>query len=345
LAKEVGGADAAELLCAFLIDLGGVPPPDAQRLARLPSLLRLERGPFGFADAFSLPDWLAAELTSALNDPIQAPALAASLNLPGPICVRANLLRTTRASLANRLRSEGVLTRPCQFSALGLVCEGRPNIFGSPAYREGLFEVQDEGSQLLGLLVGARPGESVLDLCAGAGGKSLLLAVALEGRGELHVHDLDPQRLDRLLHRAERAGVRAHVHRAAPPPSLCVGRILVDAPCSELGALRRGPDVRWRLSPSRFPSLRATQLELCESALAHLAPGGTLVYATCTFRAEENEELAAELERRHPYLRRVDPRALGMDPSLSDGGFFKSWPHQHGTDAFFAAIYELGPRR
>jgi 16S rRNA (cytosine967-C5)-methyltransferase len=271
---------------------------------------------------------LAAELRRVAADETEAAALALALDVPGPVCLRANTLRVTRPQLAERLAAEGIPTHPCTASPVGLIAEHRFNVLGSPSHRAGLFEVQDEGSQLIGLLLEAAPGESVLDLCAGAGGKTLLLAAAMENRGSLHAFDTDFSRLDRLAIRAEAAGAQVVTHHALAP-SLRVDRVLVDAPCSELGALRRGPDLRWRIDPSTFAPLPQTQLALCETALTHLRPGGRLVYATCTFRPDENAGVAHDLERRHPALRRLD-------------GFFQCWPHRDGTDGFFAAVYQWG---
>ncbi|MGB8930092.1 MAG: RsmB/NOP family class I SAM-dependent RNA methyltransferase, partial [Anaeromyxobacteraceae bacterium] len=193
-------------------------------------------------------------------------------------------------------------------------------------------------SQLLGAIVGARPGEEVLDLCAGAGGKTLALSADVGPDGRVHASDPDGERLRRLRDRTARAGAgNVSVHGAAPPAGLCVHRALVDAPCSELGALRRGPDVRWRLDPAAFAPLPALQLELCERAAAHVRIGGRLVYATCTFRREEDEEVALALEARHPELERLRPEAPAA--CLTPDGFLRTWPHRQGCDAFFAAAW------
>ncbi|MFZ5470760.1 MAG: RsmB/NOP family class I SAM-dependent RNA methyltransferase [Myxococcota bacterium] len=295
----------------------------------LSSLLGLADGgeaPEDFGVRHSLPPWL-AELTLR-EFGRDADAFADALNLPGPICLRANGLKTSRDRLATRLRDEGVTTRPGLMAPHCLVVEGpRPNLLPLASFRDGWFEVQDEGSQLLGTLVEARPGDSVLDLCAGAGGKSLLLAADMKNRGELHVFDVDHERLERLRQRAFRAGVLClRIHHALPE-ELLVDRVLVDSPCSELGALRRGPDARFRIHPGGFATLPALQRQLLETALRHLRPGGRLVYATCTFRREENEEVAQDFERAHPEVRRAQD-------------FFRCAPHSHGTDAFFAAVYE-----
>ena len=291
--------------------------------------------PTSFADRFSLPDWLAQTIQEALG--AEAEAFADALNLPGPICLRANTVRISRDALALRLADEGVQTVPGRFARDCLVItSSRPNLYGLQAWNEALFEVQDEGSQLLGDLLDAQPGDEVLDLCAGAGGKALQLAAQLKNQGRVHATDVDLARLERLRTRATRAGATCiNIHGRTLPPDLRVCRILVDAPCSELGALRRGPDLRWRLDPSAFAPMPATQRALLETALHHLSPGGRLVYATCTFRPEENEQVIAGFELSHPELQRVPP------PLLEEQGALRTWPHRHGTDAFFATVHTL----
>ena len=198
--------------------------------------------------------------------------------------------------------------------------------------------MQDEGSQLLAALPGAGDGEEILDLCAGAGGKTLALAAEVGAAGRVHAADPDGERLRRLRDRAARAGLaNVAVHGAVPPPALRVDRALVDAPCSELGTLRRGPDLRWRLDPAAFAPLPALQLSLCERAAAHVRPGGALVYATCTFRREEDEAVALAFEARHPEFARERPRAPAG--CVTADGFLRTWPHRQGCDAFFAAAW------
>jgi 16S rRNA (cytosine967-C5)-methyltransferase len=230
-----------------------------------------------------------------------------------------------------------------RFSPLALHVEGpegkRPNLYGLRAQQEGLFEVQDEGSQLLGLLMEAHPGDSVLDLCAGAGGKTLQLAAAMGDQGRLLAYDPDAERLDRLLQRATRAGLRRlELLRAPPTAGLQVDRVLVDAPCSELGTLRRGPDLRFRLGPEALTRWLPVQSALLRDAARHVRPGGRLVYATCTLNRAENEAQVERFLAEHPDFRPVRP--AGLDPSLLEGEYLRVLPHRHGTDGFFAAVLE-----
>ena len=329
LGVHAGSHEPRALLCALVRELGGVERDSAAALCGLSPPVPRGREPVALADRFSLPDWLAALFVRELGEE-DAAAFAAAICAPGPVCLRANTLRCTREELAARLAEEGVETRPAQLARHGLlVTTPRPNVLALPSYREGLFEVQDEGSQLLGALVEAAPGDTVLDFCAGAGGKSLLLAADLRGRGEVLAHDIDQSRLARLLTRAARAG--AACIRTGPPAA--ADRVLVDAPCSELGTLRRGPDARWRIEEDSVAGLPSLQRAL----LSQAAPFARrrLVYATCTLRREENEDVALSFERAHREFVRVPP-LLCATPA----GFFRCLPHVHGTDAFFAAIWE-----
>jgi 16S rRNA (cytosine967-C5)-methyltransferase len=342
LRAQVGDAGARPrvLLAALLRDLGGA--GDAEALAGVaPGTLPAPRPPpTALADRASLPDWLAAALERAAGD--AADALADALGAPGPVCFRANALRSSRAEIGARLAAEGVATRPGELAPHALVVLGpRPNVYGLAVHRSGDAEVQDEGSQLLGALVGARPGETVLDLCAGAGGKSLLLAAEVGTMGRVHAADPDATRLRRLGVRAARAGAGAllQIEGATPPPELRVDRVLADVPCSELGALRRGPDQRWRIDPAGFQAFPPLQREILARAAHHVRPGGRLVYATCTFRAEEDEEVARGFEQAHPGFERIVP-AEAPARTVTPDGFVRTWPHVHGTDGFFAAVWE-----
>lgn len=321
---------APRLLLASLVrDLGGVSDAEALLGLSAGSLAPPRPPPDDPALRFSFPDWLWTAMERELG--AETVRLADALNLPGPVCLRPNALRTTPAALAERLAAEGVATAPGLLapSAL-LVTSPRPNVYGLAAWRDGLLEVQDEASQLAGALVEARPGERILDLCAGAGGKTLLLAAAVAPSGTVCACDLDPERLRRLSERARRAGAGAlvRVAGAEPPPGVTFDAALVDAPCSELGALRRGPDQRFRLDAAAFAPLPALQLMLLARAAGCLRPGGRLVYATCTFRREEDEEVAEAFERAHPTFAREARR--------------RTWPHRDGADAFFVARWRRG---
>jgi 16S rRNA (cytosine967-C5)-methyltransferase len=320
LAWETGTAsapDPATLLASLLRDLAGVPEHRAISLTGLAMAPSKQPPPMRLADRWSLPDWLEAHLLSELGN--GAADFCAAVAVPGPVCLRANRLLCTRDALALRLADEGIATATATRAPDALrVTTPRPNLFGTRAWREGLFEPQDEGSQLLGLLVGAQPGETVLDLCAGVGGKSLLLAA--QGARVL-AYDVDRERLERLRARAARARA-GHIEILDRPRA--ADHVLVDAPCSELGILRRGPDARWRIDPGTLASLPRLQRELLEVA-APLARK-SLVYATCTVNRAENEEVAAAFEHAHPDFGRATT--------------FRTLPHLDGTDGFFGTVWE-----
>ncbi len=315
-ARHSANASPLELLATLIRDLG-------QRSdASLLDVPQFSLKPLtDWRDRHSIPDWLATELEREFG--ADAAIAAAALNAPGPVCLRVNRLKLARDGLAERLAAEGVATELGRWSPEALIITSpRPNLYGLSASRDALFEVQDEGSQLLGQWLQAQPGDRVLDLCAGAGGKALQLAAHVASNGRVHAFDIDPSRLNRLRHRAERAGATIDIH--TQPPSGRFDRVLVDSPCSELGALRRGPDLRWRIDPASFADHALTGASLIDQGYALLTSGGHLVYATCTFRREENEDVVDAFLARHPQARRV-----------SDD--FKVAPHTHGTDGFYAA--------
>jgi 16S rRNA (cytosine967-C5)-methyltransferase len=328
------GADASprQLVLALVRDVAGV--GDAVDTSELPAP---RPPPASLAEFFSLPDWLSDTLVRELGG--EAPALCDAISRPGPICLRANALKISRAELLEELAREGIAADPGAHAPYAVVLRARANLLGTAAQQEGRFEAQDEGSQLLAELVGAKPGERILDLCAGAGGKTLALAASLQNRGALYAYDEDAQRLDRLRQRASRAGVSGLrvFQPGGLPEALEVDRVLVDAPCSELGALRRGPDLRFRIDPASFPALQTLQAQLLRRAARHVAPGGRLVYATCTLRGEENEHVAQAFLAEDPGFRLIAPPCA---PTFVEGGFFRSLPHRHGTDGFFAAVME-----
>lgn len=268
----------------------------------------------------SCPRWLVERLAASLGLP-GADAFLAASNLPGPKTLRANALCTTREALARRLLEEGIDTVPGSLSPWSLqVREGedddapRANLRGSRAWRDGLFEVQDESSQLCALVCDARPGEVVVDLCAGRGGKALALGACMANQGQLWLHDVDDRALGDAEARLARAGVT--LARRGLPPQGGADLVLVDAPCSALGPLRRSPDLRYRLRPADLDALPTLQGQLLAEAAALLRPGGRVVYATCTVLREENEAVVAASGLELESQRTLRPDVEGCD------GFF-----------------------
>jgi 16S rRNA (cytosine967-C5)-methyltransferase len=361
----LGGRPSLALrYAAWLARSGGVPPADAARRLGVPAKAL---APLAEADAriaaiadpvdrlaaeASLPRWIAARLERELGLD-EARVLAAALNERAPLTVRANLLAGDRDDLRARLAAEGVGAEPTRFSPWGLVLDGRENAFALRAFKEGRFEFQDEGSQLIALACGARPGRIVVDACAGAGGKSLALAAEMRNKGTLHALDADAGRLDEARRRARRADAHNVRFRAVPAGDDAEAKlgdlagkadvVLVDAPCSGLGTLRRKPDARWRLAegdPERFAGIQRT---LVARFAALVRPGGRFVYATCSLGRTENDEVADFAEREVGLRPAPLARLLGEDRARALGasdGRLQLYPHRHGTDGFFVAAFE-----
>ncbi len=299
----------------------------------------------------SLPPFLAELLVNEYGD--QAEALAASLADPAPRALRVNSLKADVAEARERLEKEGARVEPGRFGKRTLLLEGAFNPFLTRAFHEGLFELQDEGSQIACELLAPPPRGLVVDACAGAGGKSLAVAAALEGRGKVLSLDIDEQKLVELRRRAKRAGA-ANVQALAIeeqgelPEAVTalvgkVDRILVDAPCSGTGVLRRNPETRSRLTAEVVTRLAATQRAIVERALPLLAPGGRLVFATCSLLRAEGEDVMTDVETAHPELEPVNlaeiyDRAYIERFPRSALHRVRLLPHLHSTDGFFITV-------
>ncbi len=297
------------------------------------------------------PDWAAAPLQAAFGDRFEV-ELAALLD-PAPLDLRVNEIRGMRDEVRAALAAGGIPAEPTPLSPLGLRILGRPPLAHHPLFRNGIVEVQDEGSQLVALLTDARPGQQVADFCAGAGGKALALAARMRGKGRVVACDVSEGRLIRARERLRRAGIDN------VEPRLLSGeadkwikrqkgkfdRVLVDAPCSGSGAWRRNPDARWR--PIDLGSLTALQGRLLASAARLVKPGGRLVYATCSLLPDENEDRIAAFLDGHPEFRPVAVRAVWAEavgtPCPAGGPLLHLTPARHGTDGFFVAILERLP--
>lgn len=259
-----------------------------------------------------------------------------------PLTLRANTLRARRDDVARDLAEDDVETEPTRHAPHGLtVTSGNP--LRQP--REGLFFVQDEASQLVALTVAARPGERVLDLCASPGGKTTALAADMGDSGAIVACDVRPKRVA-LLKETVRASGATHIDvqqidsGGALPFTAGFDRVLVDAPCSGLGTIRRDPDIRWRRAEAELAGLAAAQMELLTRAAGAVAPGGRLVYATCSSEPEENEQVVEAFLAAHPAFAPVDLRGDGnvfLDPFLGDRGMLRTLPFAHRLEAFFAA--------
>lgn len=340
----------AETLCALHALTAGL--ADADTLARLEvsdvaalaaACQRFDERSLTPAQRDNLPDAVDGWLRAQYGDEETA-ALALALKRPAPVDLRVNTLKADRAAAIAALAQAGIEASPTPWTSTGLRLARRVALQSTTAFREGWIEPQDEGSQLLALLVGARPGERVADYCAGAGGKTLALAAAMQDRGELWAQDIDAARLSRLAPRLRRAGVRCVRTRALQgdggglPPRWKEGfdAVLVDAPCSGSGTWRRQPDARLRLPD--FDTLGRLQREILATAATGVRPGGRLVYGTCSLLAVENDAVVDDFLRTHPQFVEEDAGALLAAQGISlPGKRLRLLPHRHDTDGFFAA--------
>lgn len=308
-----------------------------------------------FALRHSLPDWLARRLLDELG-PAEATAYAEALSARAPLTLRANRLKTTRDALLAELAALALEPAPTRFSPDGVTLGARVNVFGLDAFKAGRFEVQDEASQLVAELVAPPVHGLVIDACAGAGGKTLALGAAMRNKGRLVAMDMAAHKLQELARRARRAGLSNHRTLAVPAdgplPEAALAfsgkadRVLVDAPCSGVGSMRRNPEARWRMSPDYVAALPELQLRLALRALPLVKPGGRLVYATCTTLAAENEEVVARILAAEPRLSRIPVKEiLGKERAdgitTPDGMSLSTYPHRHGMDGFYATALRL----
>jgi len=288
----------------------------------------------------SHPDWLASRWLARYGFDAAERWVRFNNETP-PLAVRTNRLRLTREELSAALGNEGIETTPARYAPDGLiVTAGNPLRLPST----GSFFVQDEASQLVSLVVDAQPGERILDLCASPGGKTTALAAAMRDEGLIVASDVRARRLRTLAQTVGASGARSvHVLQVptvgALPFSPAFDRILVDAPCSGLGTIRRDPDIRWRRNEADLAALGERQLQLLERAAHVLAPGGRLVYATCSSEPEENDVVVDRFIAGNPEFAAVDLRGTvpALEPLLDERGMLRTLPFVHGLEAFFAA--------
>ncbi len=310
-------------------------------------------------DRHNLPAWLVEPLRAQVGDEFDA--LAANLLETAPLDLRVNTLKKKRAEAEKGLAQAAIQSEATPYSPWGLRVHGKPPLQKLALFTEGALEVQDEGSQLLALLLDAKRGEMVADFCAGAGGKTLAIGAGMRSTGRLYAFDVSAHRLAALKPRLARSGL-SNVHPVAIAHERDerikrlagkMDRVLVDAPCSGLGTLRRNPDLKWRQSPKDVEELTVKQQAILTSAARLVKPGGRLVYATCSVLPQENEAIAEAFGAAHPDF--VPLSAAELLDSLkvpnaaqlcapAEGAhahrYLRLWPHRHGTDGFFAAVWQ-----
>jgi 16S rRNA (cytosine967-C5)-methyltransferase len=304
-------------------------------------------GELALAEQADFPDWLTERLAARMAADALL-ELARGLNQAAPLDLRVNPMKTTREAVIERLRAEDIAAEPGRYAPLAVRLSSKPALQRHPLYLDGSIEVQDEGSQLLAYLLAPRRGEMVVDFCAGAGGKTLLLGALMRSTGLLYAFDVAERRLARLRPRVARAGLSnvhpvliggendARVKRLAGK----IDRVLVDAPCSGLGTLRRNPDLKWRQTPEGVAELARKQRDILAGAARLAKPGGRLVYATCSILPEENEEVVADFLKAHPDFAQVPagPLLARQGIPLECGEELRLLPHVHGTDGFYAVV-------
>ena len=305
----------------------------------------------------NLPAWLAERLKAQTGADFWP--LCESLLAPAPLDLRVNILKLKRPAAQDQLAQAAIKSEETPYSPWGLRVQGKPALNKLELFAEGAIEVQDEGSQLLALLLDAKRGEMVVDFCAGAGGKTLAIGATMRSTGRLYAFDVSAHRLDALKPRLARSGL-SNVHPAAIAHERDerikrlagkIDRVLVDAPCSGLGTLRRNPDLKWRQSPQALQELSVKQAAILAGSARLVKSGGRLVYATCSLLAEENEAIAEAFSVAHPdftplpvgellaQLKVAEPQSL-CSGGIDSQRYLRLWPHRHQTDGFFAAVWQ-----
>ncbi len=293
------------------------------------------------------PDWLLARLQQQYSAE-ELLALALSLQTSAPLDLRVNLQKAEREAVLARLAADGIGAQATRYSPVGVRLEGKPQINRHPLFLEGAIEIQDEGSQLLCQLLAPRRGEMVADFCAGAGGKTLALGALMRSSGRLYAFDISEKRLAGLKPRLGRSGLSnvhpqwiasendARLKRLAGK----LDRVLVDAPCTGLGTLRRNPDLKWRQDEQALAGYRAKQDVILAGAARLVKPGGLMLYATCSLLDEENTEVVQSFLASHAQfeLRPANAVLAQQRIALDTGEYLRLAPHLHGTDGFFAAL-------
>lgn len=333
---------------------GPAPLEDLERrLLRALAGASLQDGAMDAATRLNLPGFLLPAFERRFG--AQLAAEAAALEAPATLDLRVNLLKGDVAAARAALARDGLAAEATRFSPWGLRLAGRAPVTGTAGFRDGLVEIQDEGSQLIALLTDAQPGMRVLDYCAGAGGKTLAIAATMRNQGQVVAADISMKRLDAAARRLRRAGIHNVERRAIAPGDKWLkrarasfDRVLVDAPCTGTGTWRRNPDARFRLAPDDLSAMLAMQRDILQAAARLVKPGGCLVYATCSLLVEENDAQVDALLAQAPEFS-VQPlptlwaRLAPGRTAPGAGPYLALSPGSHGTDGFFCAVLRRDP--
>jgi 16S rRNA (cytosine967-C5)-methyltransferase len=329
--------------------LGGLTEEETEFLTRV---LEIDRKLMPPQMRSNMPKWLFDKFVAQFGE-AETLELCAALNQPAPLDLRVNSIKATRDEVVAGLLEAPIAAEPMPYAPLGLRVLKKPALQNLPLFKSGAIEVQDEGSQVLSQIVGAKRGEMVVDFCAGAGGKTLALGALMRNTGRLYAFDVSEKRLAKLKPRMARSGL-SNVHpvliaheRDAKIKRLAgkIDRVLVDAPCSGLGTLRRNPDVKWRQKIEAIAEMQEKQAAILAGAARLLKGGGRLVYATCSLLNEENDFIVEQFLAAHPDFVLVPMNKVLAEQKieLEMGDYLKLLPHKHQTDGFFAAVMERKP--
>ena len=310
-----------------------------------------EKAPIEYICVYhSHPRWILDKWLTELQSIEDVEALCRANNFEPPLTIRVNPFKSDHESLKKALETQGYASSSTELSPFGLVIDKKEDIFKTDSFANGLFEVQDEGSQLVAMLTGAKPGELVIDACAGNGGKSLFLSGLMKNRGTVIASDLSPAKLLNLRRRAGRAGafnIKTVSRDELSEYNEMADCVFIDAPCSGMGVFRRNPDSKWRLTPDDIKQLASKQKEIISEYSRLVKPGGRLVYVTCTISRDENEEIVYGFLKENDDFQKVPADSVNPDifgKFMDEDGFFKSMPHLHKTDGFFGAVMEKKKR-
>ena len=292
----------------------------------------------------SHPAWLVKQWFSQLGEQ-ETELLAEASSRQAPLTLRANTLRVTRDELIQKFSANGIDVSPCPFSPHGILVEGRHHIPNLPGFREGLFVVQDEASQMAAILLEPRAGERILDACAAPGGKATHLAQLMDNRGALTAMDKSSPKLSLIRETTARLGITIIRTLAGDLLNKAIfaantfDRVLLDAPCSGLGVIRRNPESKWRLTSDDITRLAGNQKALIRNAFRLLKPGGVLLYSTCSTGVEENESVVEDFLSRNSDCVLEDLNEIFpiYNELFTQQGMLRTWPHRHAMDGFFAA--------
>ncbi|SMP57544.1 RsmB/NOP family class I SAM-dependent RNA methyltransferase [Noviherbaspirillum suwonense] len=351
-AESGSGASMRRLTLLGLADavgvdaLGGLSEDETRWLTHV---MQIDRNMLPAELRSNLPHWLYTRLAERFGEE-ETLLLAQTLNTPAPLDLRVNTIKSNREQVIAELLAAPIAAEPTPYAPLALRILKKPALQNLPVFKTGAVEVQDEGSQILAQIVGARRGEMVVDFCAGAGGKTLALGAIMRNTGRLYAFDIAEKRLAKLKPRLARSGLSnvhpvliahendAKIKRLAGK----IDRVLVDAPCSGLGTLRRNPDVKWRVRPESITELNVKQLSILNGAARLVKAGGRLVYATCSILDEENEAIVAQFLAANDAFSLVPMKTVLEEQRipLEMDDYLKLVPHRHQTDGFFAAVLE-----